>query len=240
MGNLFDAVEAYRIAFGYRDIGAEVDVLCGWFARHHGGSPGRVLEVAAGPADHALEFARRGAAVTALDLSPAMCAVAGERAREAGLAVDVVQGDMTGFRLAERFDLVLLMLDSASLLLTDEAMSAFLGRAANHLGPGGLLVADLAVGGGAPPDWTVMSGGRTVRTRWGSPHDAYDAVTRVEQTRVRITVDSEVVVDEIVPGRRWTGDELSRLTGAFTMAGRYDSMAGDGGRDIPVLRRRPG
>ncbi|WP_179855669.1 class I SAM-dependent methyltransferase [Paractinoplanes atraurantiacus] len=232
---MFDAVEAYRAAFGYRDIAAEVDVLCDWFARHHGGSPGAVLEVAAGPADHALEFARRGASVTALDLSPAMCAVAGDRAREAGLRVDVVQGDMTAFRLGRRFDLVLLLLDSASLLLTEEAMAALLHRAAEHLAPGGLLVADLAVRGDGPrPDWTVGD----VRTRWGSPQDAYDPVTGVEQVRVRISVGAELVVDEIVPARAWSSDDLVRL-GPLELVGRYSSMAGGAGRDVPVLRRRP-
>ncbi|MFF5077039.1 class I SAM-dependent methyltransferase [Actinoplanes sp. NPDC000266] len=238
MEKVFDAVEAYRVAFGYRDISAEADVLCAWFARHRGGSPGQVLEVASGPGDHALEFARRGASVTALDLSPAMCAAARERARAAGLAVDVVRGDMTAFRLAGRFDLVLLLLDSASLLLTDEAMGAFLGRAAEHLVPGGLLVVDLA-SGGAPPDWTVVSDGTAVRTQWGSPQDIYDPVTRVEQVRVRMTVGAELVVDEIVPARRWRSAELPALTSAFDMVARYDSMTGGTGRDIPVLRRRP-
>jgi hypothetical protein len=55
MRHVFDAVDAYEIAFGYRDIPAEVDLLTVWSRRHGPGRPDRVLELAAGPADHALE-----------------------------------------------------------------------------------------------------------------------------------------------------------------------------------------
>jgi len=124
MDGLFDSVDAYEAAFSYRNLPDEVDLLLTWFSRHHGGVPGSVLELASGPGDHALEFARRGIGATALDLSAAMCALAAERAAAAGPEVDVVRADMTDFRLDRRFDLAILMLDSAALLLTEEAMGA--------------------------------------------------------------------------------------------------------------------
>ncbi|MGH3380572.1 MAG: class I SAM-dependent methyltransferase, partial [Actinoallomurus sp.] len=66
---IYDHPQAYELACSFRDVSAEVDVLRRWAdgARH-------VLELAAGPAEHARWFARRGVAATALDLSPAMCA----------------------------------------------------------------------------------------------------------------------------------------------------------------------
>ncbi|MEV4347540.1 class I SAM-dependent methyltransferase [Actinoplanes sp. NPDC049596] len=196
-----------------------------------------MLELAAGPADHAREFARRGIPATALDLSAAMCASA--RTRATGLPLQVVQADMTDFDLPHRFDLALLMLDSAALLLTDEAMTGFLTRTAEHLAPAGLLIVDLAAPAGADPDWTIGD----VRTRWGSPQDVHDQVTGIRQVRVRISVAHETVVDTIIPARPWTAAELTRLTSLEPIA-RYGSMTADlpatdprAHREILILRR---
>src|SRR5258705_163289 len=84
MPSVFDAVDAYEVAFSYRDVGAEVDQLSAWCSRHSSGAPRAVLELAAGPAAHAVEFARRGTAATASGLTSAM----GARAAGAGSYTD--------------------------------------------------------------------------------------------------------------------------------------------------------
>src|SRR5262249_54836901 len=75
---------AYELACSFRDVRAEVDVLRRWAGNNVGG----VLELAAGPAEHARDFACRGVPATALDLSPEMCAYARERG--SGLPLTVV------------------------------------------------------------------------------------------------------------------------------------------------------
>ena len=102
----------YELAFSYRDVASEIDVLEAWYERRVGRPPRRVLEVAAGPGAHALEFARRGAAVTALDASPTMCEHARRGAAREGLAVEVVEADMVSFRIPRRrFELMQLNRD---------------------------------------------------------------------------------------------------------------------------------
>src|SRR5579864_9646199 len=84
---IYDEPEFYEAACAYRDVPAEVDALLRWSAKHHGPDSGltrSVLELAAGPAEHARTLARRGLAATALDLNPAMCARARELAEAAG------------------------------------------------------------------------------------------------------------------------------------------------------------
>jgi ubiquinone/menaquinone biosynthesis C-methylase UbiE len=110
-----DHAEAYEVAFSYRDVPTEVDTLVGWHRRHAAVPLGRVLELAAGPADHALEFARRGIVATALDLNPSMCHRAEQRARSAQLPLAVVCADMTDFTLDGSYDLALLMLAQRSI-----------------------------------------------------------------------------------------------------------------------------
>src|SRR6266581_4268399 len=73
---IYEEPEFYEAACAYRDVPAEVDALVRWFGKHHGtdsGLPGSVLELAAGPAEHARNLAARGVEATVLDLSPAMC-----------------------------------------------------------------------------------------------------------------------------------------------------------------------
>lgn len=67
-----------------------------------------VLDVAAGTGNAALPAARAGAAVTALDITPALLEVGSQRARAAGLGVEWIHGDAQALPFAEAsFDRVL-------------------------------------------------------------------------------------------------------------------------------------
>lgn len=66
-----------------------------------------ILEVAPGPGYFAVELARRGYAVTGLDISHTMVQIATEHARASGVAVEFRHGDATRMPFdAGRFDLV--------------------------------------------------------------------------------------------------------------------------------------
>ena len=57
--------------------------------------PGRVLDVGCGTGDNAIELARRGFEVTAIDIAARPLAMAREKARAAGVAVDLRRADVT-------------------------------------------------------------------------------------------------------------------------------------------------
>jgi ubiquinone/menaquinone biosynthesis C-methylase UbiE len=66
-----------------------------------------ILEVAPGPGYFAVEVARRGYAVTGLDISRTMVQIATEHARRSGVGVDFRHGDATAMPFQPgRFDLV--------------------------------------------------------------------------------------------------------------------------------------
>jgi SAM-dependent methyltransferase len=247
---IYDHPWAYELACSFRDVEAEVDALLRW-----AGDVSDVLELAAGPAEHAREFASRGVAATALDLSPAMCAYARERGR--GLPLTVVRGDMTDFRLDRRFDLVITMLDSTAHLMTLDAFVAYLGCVARHLADGGLAVIEMSHPadrlGGTPrvtTAWTVERGDVRARVRWGEPADELDPITQVVGEHVTIDVDGGEVVRGVVPYRFWTATELAaalRLAGGLTVVAQYgDFDAGvsldspEAWRMITLLRRSGG
>ncbi|MEU8120912.1 class I SAM-dependent methyltransferase [Spirillospora sp. NPDC049024] len=246
MSGVYDDPWAYELACSFRDVPAEVEVLLGWCAEQ-GLDPRTALELAAGPAEHAREFARRGLAATALDLNPRMCAYAAREAAKAGVGLEVVEGDMTRFALGRRFDLIATMLDSTSHLMTLDAFVAHLRRAAAHLSPGGLYVIEMSHPrdrlGGDPSvstGWTVERDGVRASVRWGEPSDRLDPVTQIADDHVTMTITGEGaesrVVRDVVPYRFWTATELDaaiRLAGGLEVAAQYGDF-GAGEDAVPL------
>jgi len=71
-----------------------------------------VLDIPCGPGRHALEFARRGFAVTGVDITQAFLDEARGRGDEDGLSVEWVHDDMRTFRRPDTFDLALNLFSS--------------------------------------------------------------------------------------------------------------------------------
>jgi SAM-dependent methyltransferase len=258
---IYDEPEFYEAACAYRDVPSEVDALLRWFDKHRGPQAGplaSVLELAAGPAEHARELARRGLEPTTVDLSAAMCARARDLAAAAGVGLTVVQADMRDFRLDRRFDLAITMLNSLCHLMTLDDLLAHLTCVSRHLGPGGLYIAELA----HPADffsaerrtsseWSSEVNGGTVSVRWGGGKDEIDPVTQVTREHVSVTYrrrgGAVRTVTDVVPNRFWTATELTaalRLAGGFAVAASYGDFETDSPVDAPdawrmilVLRR---
>jgi ubiquinone/menaquinone biosynthesis C-methylase UbiE len=76
-----------------------------------------ILDVGCGTGRHAVELARRGYAVTGLDLSAGMLAEAAAAAERAGVRVDLVQADATDFSLARTFDAAVCLCEGAFTLV---------------------------------------------------------------------------------------------------------------------------
>jgi SAM-dependent methyltransferase len=104
------------------------------------GSP--VLDVGAGTGRVAIDLARRGHEVVALDRDAALLDAL--RDRGAGLPVSTVAADARDFDLGRRFPLILVPMQTVQLLGGPGGRARFLERVREHLAPGGLLAAALA------------------------------------------------------------------------------------------------
>jgi len=269
VSGIYDEPGLYQLACAYRDVPAEVSALLSWCGKHwqggrdrggtgNDGGPRSVLELAAGPAEHALELARRGFRASALDRSAAMCGYAAAQAKAAGLELDVVEADMRDFSIEGRFDLAITMLNSLCHLFTLDDLVRHLTAVAAHLVPGGLYIAELAHPADyfAPvprtsSEWTVERGGLRAQVRWGGGHDRIDPVSQITREQMTITARSADgttrTVSDVVPNRFWTATEIAaaiRLAGGLTLAASYgdfdDTIAlGDPAawRLIVVMRR---
>jgi SAM-dependent methyltransferase len=106
---------------------------------------GPVLDVGAGAGRVALELARAGHDVTALDLDAELLAELRARARRDGLDVRTEQADAAGFQLSgPSYGLILVPMQTIQLLSGRTARAAFLASARAHLAPGGLVALALA------------------------------------------------------------------------------------------------
>lgn len=103
------------------------------------GSDAVVLDVACGGGRHALELARRGYSVEALDASATLVAYAARCAYEDATRARFIRGDMRELAYERQFDAALVMNSSLG-FFSDDENHATLGRIAQTLVDGGRLL----------------------------------------------------------------------------------------------------
>ena len=142
--NFYKLAEYYDIAFGFRDVAAECDFLAGLVRRHLGREPHSFLELAAGPALHTIEFAKRGVRAAALDSVQRMLDYADEKARTQQTSIQCICSDMVEFKLPQVCDFIALLMDSSSYLLDNHSVLKHLNCVADHLSEGGVYVLEMS------------------------------------------------------------------------------------------------
>jgi SAM-dependent methyltransferase len=136
---------------------------------------GRALELAIGTGRVAIPLSSRGLTVVGVDSSAAMLA---EFHKKPGAeTIDVVTGEMTTVAVPGSFDLVYVVYNAISCLLTQGDQVECFRNAARHLRPGGRFAVELFV-----PDLQRLQPGQTTipfyaeDTRFG--FDTYDVVNQ--------------------------------------------------------------
>lgn len=136
------------------------DVVAGrlFGARAHAAAPGEVdgilalldltpgasiLDLCCGVGRHALEFARRGFAVTGVDRTEAYLASGRERATREGLDVELVCEDMRAFRRPEAFDAIVNWFTSFGYFESDDDERRVIDNVFASLRGGGKFVVDI-------------------------------------------------------------------------------------------------
>ena len=104
------------------------------------GSP--ILDIGAGTGRVALDLARRGHEVVALDRSAELLDALRDRA--AGLAITTVAADARDFAIDRRFPIVVVPMQTLQLLDGPDGRARCLACVREHLAPGGLLAVALA------------------------------------------------------------------------------------------------
>jgi 2-polyprenyl-3-methyl-5-hydroxy-6-metoxy-1,4-benzoquinol methylase len=87
------------------------------FIIQHANTPvgGAILDLGCGTGRHSIPLALRGFRVTGVDISGGMLDVAGRRAREAGVSIELVRADAVDFMRVDAFDTVICLCEGGVL-----------------------------------------------------------------------------------------------------------------------------
>jgi len=140
---------------------------------------GSIIDVACGTGRHAIELAKRGYAVTGLDLSTGMLARASTAAKAAGVQVEWLRADATQFSLPRKYDAAICLCEGAFGLLSQaddpvEQPLSILRNISRCLKPGARAV------------FTVLNAARMIRRYQNreSSQGRFDSLTMVESSTV--------------------------------------------------------
>jgi len=100
-------------------------------------------DLACGTGTTAIELARLGIKVFAVDLSPVMCRLARQKAKRVRTRLRVLQGDMRTFRLPEPVDLITSEFDAVNHIPRKADLGRVAKAAARALRPGGYFYFDV-------------------------------------------------------------------------------------------------
>lgn len=150
MSTVFDSLYAqhYDQLYAEKDYAAECDLVQQAIARHGHAAPATLLDVGCGTGGHAIELARRGLAVTGVDLSAAML----EHARHKAASVPAFRspawlcGDARSFDAGRRFDAAIMMFAVVGYLTANNDVAAGLANIRRHLEAGAVFVCDFWYG----------------------------------------------------------------------------------------------
>jgi SAM-dependent methyltransferase len=167
MNDVYKNPKYYEIAFSYRDIATEVDVLEQAIKQYSHIPVSTVLELGCGPAPHLAELARREYRYIGLDLSPAMLEYAQNKADAINASARFELADMMDFGFVEQVDFAFILLGSLQARSTAELISHF-DSVSRVLKPGGLFFLDWCVdftpGTESADSWEMVSGQVKVKT----------------------------------------------------------------------------
>ncbi len=166
------------------------------FAQRTGGP---LLELGCGAGRLLIPLAEAGYRVTGVDLSPAMLAIAGDKARRAGVTqrVTLLQGDYTDMPLGGPYRLAFVVMNTFLHLLSQADQLAALRHWAEHLTPGGLLLIDVL-----HPDVAQLAsfdGRLELEKWWTDPETGHTVMKQLTRTvdLAEQTLHVTLVYDEI-------------------------------------------
>jgi ubiquinone/menaquinone biosynthesis C-methylase UbiE len=203
--------DAWQRAFGppYADL--VLSRVTGALAAHHPGAR-RVADLGAGTGDLAVALARRGFEVVVVDRSPPMLAIARTKARDAGLAIELVSADLRDLALAPPADAAVCVYTVVNQLVEETDLARALAAVHRSLAPGGLFVFETNLPAAYDRLW---QGEETVRAGDAEVHRAHRRLpSGVIEAQVTIRTPDRADEHDTIAQRPWSDAEVEHALAA--------------------------
>jgi SAM-dependent methyltransferase len=159
--NYFDGYykEIWRALIPTELTAKEVDFMLSYFKL---GKGSRVLDIMCGYGRHAIELAKKGIEVTAVDNLEAYISEINKTAKTSSLSLEAIQADVLHYKINKQFDLALCMGNSLN-FFTGEHIHQLLVNVHDHLDKGGHLLintwslAEIAIRNFIPRAWDEIN-----------------------------------------------------------------------------------
>lgn len=193
----------YEIAFSFIDIKKQIDLFERFIEKYSKIKVKRFLDIGCGPSLQLREIAKRGYSVTGLDSSSQMLKYLENRAKEEGIRIKTIKGDMTNFRLEKKSDFAFIMMGTINLIESNEKLLLHLDSVANSLKKGGLhLIENIRLDWSSKDlfgaqNWTMERDGIRVKTTYKIT--LKDTLDQILTDRIRLDVNdhgSKLVFEE--------------------------------------------
>lgn len=223
---IYDYPNYYDIGFGWNPK-KETDFLESCFSRYGRVPTKRILELGCGTGRLLIELAKRGFEPMGVELNPHMIDYARQKARQVGVALELVKADMASFKIDMPIDAAFCAIDTFRYLPDEESARSHLQCVSDSLRSRGIYVVDFNLVGllNSYPkveaeEWTIERDGVSVKVAHkiiGVPDLLKRRIT--ERTTLNVTEGSLTkTIDTEDPFRTYTRDEfvdLAKSVGAF-------------------------
>lgn len=180
----------YDALYRDKDYAGECDVLERVFERFAVSPVRRILDLGCGTGGHAVVLASRGYAVTGVDRSAQMLAVARKKSQGSRLEIGFEEGDIRSWRGAGTWDAAIAMFAVLSYQVDHEEVASAIETARRHLLPEGLFVFDVWFGPGVVTD---PPGERVKETQDGEHQIIRCASSTLDLVRQTVQVNYSVL-----------------------------------------------
>jgi SAM-dependent methyltransferase len=135
--------DLYDLLYSDKDYDSECDLIESIISQYGSGRSSSILDAGCGSGGHAIQLAKRGYQVWAVDRSEGLLARAEERAGSENVKINFHRADLRSFELERKVDLCISMFAVLSFQLTNSDVQQMLRQIRKHLEPGALFICDV-------------------------------------------------------------------------------------------------
>lgn len=231
---LYNLPKYYDVAFSW-DLSLEIEFLKGLFNKYIPYDVKKIIEPACGTGRYLIQLPKCYESIKILgyDLSTDMINYTQEKIKEQGLSkyVSVIKGDMVSFKIEEKFDVAINMINSIGYLSNDEEIIKHLKNIGSSLRKGGLYIIQLNCAFSflenvLPSNWEMEKDDISIKIEWIIEEENKEKKISYQKCIMDINDNGqEIKIIDNHDLRLWFYDDIKRLieeSDTFKLINIYD------------------